>query len=664
MSRVSDATGWPQGFRCPRFLRSQQYLSPGRLGARARGLSGVSLAALDNNTLFVSGLARTADAEKGTVLLGTFYIEANHSRYREYFPNPISEPADIAYFVRDNTGYRDIVFCHSFEIPALSVELLSYSNKRVYPAQTLADIYSKTRRLDERDRDYMINLLVLKEDQELSARMRDLMSRGHETRRSGSLRLVRMEPEAFRRLIRNSEMEPSRVLLRNDTHEYSLVRALGGAAQESILRSNGETIRIVPGAMDGAVETVQQEDARTWFRGWASDGDRRKPADRVVAFVDGESNHEEHVEVRRVYIAADFQAPALRQAGFRVELLWPVFESAPPPVVRVFAISAAGLASERSYRLEYYDNSRRLRLGSSARAIRYSIATDGETLAESLVSPDGKTIRIVAAAMDGSVDVVEQQEGRTRLGGWASDSAHRTSVDRIAVFVNGEADHHGHTAVSRSDLVEGFGSPSMMQAGFDVVLSEPAFEQDQPPVVRVFAISTTSVATELWYRSEYPDGSHQRRLGTNAREIRYSLLTNQDTSEIIVSPRRETVRVVSGTMDGAVDVVRQQDGRTQISGWASDGDHRRPADQVAVFVDGEANHYGHNVVGRRDLVKAFGSPSIVRAGFDVVLPGLVLDRDPPPVVRVFAISSATVAAELRYLSEYSEGDRTVKLGKH
>ena len=276
----------------------------------------------------------------------------------------------------------------------------------------------------------------------------------------------------------------------------------------------------------------------------------------------------------------------------------------------------------------------------------------------------GRRFASIRPAMDGSVDVVGQQEGRTRFGGWASDSAHRTSVDRIAVFVNGEADHHGHKAVSRSDLAEGFGSPSMTQAGFDVVLSEPVFEQDQPPVVRVFAISTTSVATELWYRSEYPDGSHQRRLGTSAREIRYSLLTNQDASEIIVSPWGETVRMVSGTMDGAVDVVRQQDGRTQISGWASDGDHRRPADQVAVFVNGEANHYGHNVVGRSDLVKAFGSPSIVRAGFDVVLPGLVLERDRPRIVRVFAISSAGVASELRYRSEYEDGVRTVKLGKH
>ena len=236
--------------------------------------------------------------------------------------------------------------------------------------------------------------------------------------------LVKIEPEAFRRVIRDSQLEPSRALLRNDVREYSLVQAADGTAEESILRSNGETFRIVPGAMDGIVETVQQEDGRTWFRGWASDRKHREPADRVMVFVDGESNHAEHSEVRRIYIVEAFKAPSLKQAGFRVELLWPVFKSDPPPFVRVFAISAAGVASELSYRLEYYDDSRRLRLGKSARAIRYSLATDGDTLEESLVSPDGETIRIVPAAMDGWVDVVRQQERRTWFSGWASDNAH------------------------------------------------------------------------------------------------------------------------------------------------------------------------------------------------------------------------------------------------
>ncbi len=185
-------------------------------------------------------------------------------------------------------------------------------------------------------------------------------------------------------------------------------------------------------------------------------------------------------------------------------------------------------------------------------------------------------------------------------------------------------------------------------------------------MVRVFAISSAGVASELGYRPEYDDGSRRRRLGKGARPVRYSLAEGADGlagKEFIVSPSGATVRIADGVMDGAVDTVLQQDERTQISGWASDGSHRRPADQVAVFVDGEADHYGHAVVGRSDLVEGFKAPALENARFHVILPGNVFDRDPPPVVRVFAISSTGVASELRYRVEYEDGVRTVKLGK-
>ncbi len=115
-------------------------------------------------------------------------------------------------------------------------------------------------------------------------------------------------------------------------------------------------------------------------------------------------------------------------------------------------------------------------------------------------------------------------------------------------------------------------------------------------------------------------------------------------------------------MGGAVDEVRQESGSTRISGWASDGPHRRPADHVAVFVDGEANHYGHSTVLRRELAEAFKAPSLISTGFEVAVPGSIFDRDPPPVVRVFAISSTAVASELLYRQEYEDGSQKRRLG--
>ena len=114
-------------------------------------------------------------------------------------------------------------------------------------------------------------------------------------------------------------------------------------------------------------------------------------------------------------------------------------------------------------------------------------------------------------------------------------------------------------------------------------------------------------------------------------------------------------------MDGTVAKVGQQGGKTFISGWASDGAHYKPAHQVAVFVQGRANHDQHAVVSRRDLVEAFDSPALEKAGFRVVLPGSLFDH-PRPTVRVFAISSEGLASELRYRREYSDGNKKRRLG--
>ena len=57
------------------------------------------------------------------------------------------------------------------------------------------------------------------------------------------------------------------------------------------------------------------------------------------------------------------KSPSLYQAGFRIVLPGYIFNRAPPPVVRVFAISANGVASELRYRSVYEDGGREFRLG-------------------------------------------------------------------------------------------------------------------------------------------------------------------------------------------------------------------------------------------------------------------------------------------------------------
>ena len=238
--------------------------------------------------------------------------------------------------------------------------------------------------------------------------------------------------------ISGSEDRPSLASLRKQGHiSYSLSEARSGTNEEFIVSSTGETIRIVPGAMRGVVGRVQQRSGSTWVSGWAFDKAHLRPADEVVVFVDSEADHYGHAVVNRSDLVEGFKSPSLYQAGFRIVLPGYIFDRDPPPVVRVFAISSRGVASELRYKLEYGDGSRKLYLGKGAREIKYSLARNRNAIEESMVSPSGKTIRIVPGAMRGVVGRVQQRSGSTWVSGWALLLAAGLAPDRLGAAEGG-----------------------------------------------------------------------------------------------------------------------------------------------------------------------------------------------------------------------------------
>jgi hypothetical protein len=285
---------------------------------------------------------------------------------------------------------------------------------------------------------------------------------------------------------------------------------------------------------------------------------------------------------------------------------------------------------------------------------------------EFVISSTGRSVRVVPHAVDGWVDEVREQTGSTRFIGWASDGHHRERADQVLVFVDGEANHEPPTSLRRLDVGKFFRVTSLRRAGFQVVLPVSVFDQDPAPVVRVFAITRTLtwVASELRYYAEYLDGLGTIKLGKEST-LSYSLVqTGSPTpEESIVSLTGTTIRIVPDAADGWVSAVRPQTGETHFSGWASDGAHRKLARLVVVFVDGEANHERHTVLKRPDVARFFKVPLLWHAGFRVEMPVSVFDRDPAPVVRVFAISRTREASELHYYPQYEDGPRTIKLGK-
>ena len=158
----------------------------------------------------------------------------------------------------------------------------------------------------------------------------------------------------------------------------------------------------------------------------------------------------------------------------------------------------------------------------------------------------------------------------------------------------------------------------------------------------------------------YLDASEKEKpAAEDAGMIGYSL----DFQELIVSRNGNSIPVVPRAMDGVVEAVREQGDRLVVRGWASDGAHREPADQVAVFLNGQAKHENLTRASRRDLSERFDVPALRKAGFKVVVRKPSVEGPAALEVRVFAISLEGVASELRYRRQSLGSSQTLKFGK-
>lgn len=123
---------------------------------------------------------------------------------------------------------------------------------------------------------------------------------------------------------------------------YSLVREPAG---EAIRDGDGSLFRVEKGAMRGRVRAIKPVGGKLLVRGWASDPDRRRPAETVVAFLDGRYAGYSTCGVPSERLERRHSAPGLRYAGFRMRLELPT-EALQAPRPRVFALAPDGRASE------------------------------------------------------------------------------------------------------------------------------------------------------------------------------------------------------------------------------------------------------------------------------------------------------------------------------
>jgi len=96
------------------------------------------------------------------LLIGvTLYSLSVHKNFKDQFPpiNPYFK--SVGDFIKNNTGYNDIVFSPYYEIPTMPAQSLAYSQKLIYRANSIFDIYDKVRDLKE---DFFINIFLLEKN--------------------------------------------------------------------------------------------------------------------------------------------------------------------------------------------------------------------------------------------------------------------------------------------------------------------------------------------------------------------------------------------------------------------------------------------------------------------------------------------------------------------
>jgi hypothetical protein len=129
---------------------------------------------------------------------------------------------------------------------------------------------------------------------------------------------------------------------------YSLTSSTGESG-ETILASNGTSIRVIPGVLQGYLDIVNVENAHVRFRGWAADVKNFQLPESILVFADGDFLYSGRTSDERLDVVKFFGDAALQMTGFNYTFPLKSFRNSTNSKVRFFVVSKNGVASELKY---------------------------------------------------------------------------------------------------------------------------------------------------------------------------------------------------------------------------------------------------------------------------------------------------------------------------
>lgn len=150
-------------------------------------------------------------------------------------------------------------------------------------------------------------------------------------------------PDGPERIVLSRQVIPSK-------ESYSIARESSGNLV--ITSAAGHRFPVVDGALKAYLDQAKMEAGGLQFSGWAAGRGMRRPADRVVLFVNGVFGHTSSCDSERPDLVRKLKRPELNLAGFRFVVSDSLVAGKDRPVVRLYAI-ADGVASEVQYPTDY-----------------------------------------------------------------------------------------------------------------------------------------------------------------------------------------------------------------------------------------------------------------------------------------------------------------------
>lgn len=128
------------------------------------------------------------------ILLAGVYLKKEYLDFKNFFPEPDKSFEVIGEFISANTQYKDVVFSPNFAIPSLPPQQLSYSMKRVYMVNSIFDIYSMVKNINE---NFEVNIFSINKNIDNKYGIKELTSVAYDIRQANNFYLYKIKSQEF-----------------------------------------------------------------------------------------------------------------------------------------------------------------------------------------------------------------------------------------------------------------------------------------------------------------------------------------------------------------------------------------------------------------------------------------------------------------------------------